>query len=454
MIIPPKPAPRSRRVSFLRYLRLFRKDLLSAQPGHLYRAKMAEFRTPMFRSFMINQTDLISEVLQKRPVDFPKSDRMAEGLRPLLGQSVFVTNGKVWQRQRRIIDPAFAQGRLKDSFQSVCDAAVAASERAQSGVTDVQPLCNHAAADVIFRALFSAPVQTPTADLIYHEFQRFQQSQPLLTLGALLPIPRWVPRLRRRSTRQSAKKIRHLIRELTEGRAAEISRGEAPDDLCTKIMTFTDPESGAPFTTDEMVDQVAIFLLAGHETSASALAWALYLVSLDEDVQASLREEATAFWDAPAFSALSKLRHTQNVFREALRLYPPVPMFLRKTTRTEQFRGRNIPRDSEVIVSAWHLHRNDRYWQDPDAFRPERFEDPQQRRESQGAYLPFSSGARVCPGAGFAMMEGCLLLSRLVRDWNFAPVDAKVPVPSAFLTVRSRNGIHLELSPVGKSTMG
>lgn len=219
-------------------------------------------------------------------------------------------------------------------------------------------------------------------------------------------------------------------------------------------MTFTDPESGAPFTTDEMVDQVAIFLLAGHETSASALAWALYLVSLDEDVQASLREEATAFWDAPAFSALSKLRHTQNVFREALRLYPPVPMFLRKTTRTEQFRGRNIPRDSEVIVSAWHLHRNDRYWQDPDAFRPERFEDPQQRRESQGAYLPFSSGARVCPGAGFAMMEGCLLLSRLVRDWNFAPVDAKVPVPSAFLTVRSRNGIHLELSPVGKSTMG
>lgn len=176
MIIPPKPAPRSRRVSFLRYLRLFRKDLLSAQPGHLYRAKMAEFRTPMFRSFMINQTDLISEVLQKRPVDFPKSDRMAEGLRPLLGQSVFVTNGKVWQRQRRIIDPAFAQGRLKDSFQSVCDAAVAASERAQSGVTDVQPLCNHAAADVIFRALFSAPVQTPTADLIYHEFQRFQQS--------------------------------------------------------------------------------------------------------------------------------------------------------------------------------------------------------------------------------------------------------------------------------------
>ena len=203
-----------------------------------------------------------------------------------------------------------------------------------------------------------------------------------------------------------------------------------------------------------MLDQVAIFFLAGHETSASAMAWALYLLATHPEAQARCAAEAAAFGTDPQFSDMSKLRFTRDVFREALRLYPPVPMFLRKTTRTEQFRGRNIPRDSEVIVSAWHLHRNDRYWQDPDAFRPERFEDPQQRRESQGAYLPFSSGARVCPGAGFAMMEGCLLLSRLVRDWNFAPVDAKVPVPSAFLTVRSRNGIHLELSPVGKSTMG
>ncbi|MDA7964169.1 MAG: cytochrome P450, partial [Ruegeria sp.] len=113
---PPKPHSRPDKVSLWRYLKLFRQDLLSAQPQRLYRAWMAEFRTPFFRSYMINQPDLIDTVLKGRPDDFPKSGRISEGLRPLLGNSVFLTNGVDWKRQRRIIDPAFAGGRLKDTF--------------------------------------------------------------------------------------------------------------------------------------------------------------------------------------------------------------------------------------------------------------------------------------------------------------------------------------------------
>ena len=135
-MIPPKPAHRQGRVSPLKYLKLFRQDILSAQPERLYGAYMAEFRTPFFRSFMINEPDLIRTVLQERPRDFPKSDRVSEGLRPLLGRSVFVTNGAEWERQRRIIDPAFEGGRLKEAFPAMvaaADAAVGASEPRYGG---------------------------------------------------------------------------------------------------------------------------------------------------------------------------------------------------------------------------------------------------------------------------------------------------------------------------------
>jgi len=116
-MLPPKPQARPDKVSFIKYLKLFRQDILSAQPAKLYRAWMAEFKTPFFRSYLINQPDLVREVLNMRPTDFPKSDRISEGLRPLLGNSVFVTNGETWKRQRRIIDPAF-EGGVNDAALS------------------------------------------------------------------------------------------------------------------------------------------------------------------------------------------------------------------------------------------------------------------------------------------------------------------------------------------------
>ena len=163
-MMPPKPPSRPDKVSLWRYLRLFRKDILSAQPAKLYRAWMAEFKTPFFRSFLINQPDLIDLVLKERPMDFPKSDRIAEGLRPLLGRSVFVTNGEQWKRQRRIIDPAFEGGRLRETYPAMLAAAEAAVARMSTGdQIEIEELCSHAAADVIFRTLFSIPIEFSVA---------------------------------------------------------------------------------------------------------------------------------------------------------------------------------------------------------------------------------------------------------------------------------------------------
>ena len=445
--LPPKPPARADRVSLWRYMRLFRQDILSAQPARLYHAWMAEFRTPFFRSFLVNQPALIDEVLRVRPMDFPKSDRVGEGLRPLLGRSVFLTNGAEWQRQRRIIDPAFEGGRLRDTFPAMWAAGEAAVARLDQGPREIEADMSHAAADVIFRTLFSLPIEDEIAAQVFHQFRAYQRTQPILNAAAFLPLPRWMPRGHRAETRRTAAAIRALITRLTAARMARIAAGTAPDDLATKIMTTADPETGERFTTEEMVDQVAIFFLAGHETSASALGWALYLLARYPQWQERLAEEAeAALAQGPDFAVMGKLRLARDIFREALRLYPPVPMMVRETTCPESFRGRTLPRGAQIVLSPWHLHRHDRLWDNPDGFDPGRWTTDNGKTCLREAFIPFSAGARVCTGAGFAMVEGPLLLAMLVRAYRFAPIPDRVPVPVAYLTVRARDGIWLDLT--------
>lgn len=452
-MIPPKPPARSDRVSLWRYLRLFRADILSAQPARLYRAWMAEFRTPFFRSYLCNDTALIDLVLRARPDDFPKSTRVSEGLRPLLGQSVFVTNGETWKRQRRIIDPVFEGGRLRDAFAAMVKAGQGSVARLAALAND-EPIeiefhTSHVAADVIFRTLFSLPIENATAAEVFEQFKAHQRTQPVLNLAAFIPLPQWVPRFHRRQTRATASAIRALITELTTRRRAEIEAGTAPDDLATKIMTTADPETGERFGTQEMVDQVAIFFLAGHETSASALAWALYLLALYPDWQDKVAAEAEAVFGshAPDFTDMSRLRITRDVFRETLRLYPPVPMMVRETTCPERFRDRDITPGAQVVISPWHLHRHERLWDNPDGFDPARYGTENGKTCLREAFIPFSAGQRVCTGAGFAMIEGPLLLAMLVQAYRVSPVAARPPMPVAHLTVRGRDGIWLKLLP-------
>lgn len=158
LMLPPKPISPKDKVSLWQYMKAFKQDILSAQPERLYRAWMAEFKTPFFRSYLVNQPELIQLILKERPDDFPKSDRVGEGLRPLLGKSIFLTNGEDWKRQRRIIDPAFEGGRLKETYPAMYNAAQAMVDRLSCGVHEVEEMASFAAADVIFRTLFSIPI--------------------------------------------------------------------------------------------------------------------------------------------------------------------------------------------------------------------------------------------------------------------------------------------------------
>ncbi len=445
--LPPKPASRPDKVSLWRYMRLFRADILSAQPAKLYRAWMAEFRTPFFRSYLVNDPEVLRQVLTARPDDFPKSDRIGAGLRPLLGNSVFLTNGDKWKRQRRIIDPAFEGGRLRDTFPGILAAADAGVQRliqkTDGTPQEIEAITSHIAADVIFRTLFSIPIQDQTAQEVFEAFRAYQRTQPILNLAAFVRGPAWMPRFFRSETRKTAATIRRLIAQLTRDRLDLIAKGQAPDDLATKILTTKDPQTGERFTLEEMVDQVAIFFLAGHETSASALSWALYLLALNPDWQEKLAGEARDF--SGDFAGLSQLKHTRDVFRETLRLYPPVPMMVRETVKPEVFRGRRVPTGAQVVLSPWHLHRHSRLWERPDAFDPSRWDTQTGKASARDAYMPFSAGPRMCSGAGFALIEGGVVLARLLKHYEFSCVAGRDPVPLAHLTVRSKDGIWLRI---------
>lgn len=443
-IKPPKPPSRPDNAGVLARLKLFRKDMFRSQPDRLYDARMAQIKTPFVDSVLINDPPLISEILEKRAADFPKAGLIGDTLRPLLGHSVFVTNGKKWAQQRSLIDPAFAAGRVRESFTPMRKAVDHALEKLSDGPVEIEYVAAHLAADIIFRTLFSVPISEAHARETFEAFRAYQRAQPIFSPFDLIGAPKWIPRKQRGKT--YAARIRVLLGELVAARSKKIRKGTAPGDLATKIMTARDPDSGIGFTDQEMVDQVAIFFLAGHETSASAIAWGLYCLASDQEAQDEVLHEINTICPAgaPRFSDIPKLRFTRNVFREVLRLYPPVPMMVRETSKPEVFRKRELPSGSLAILSPWHMHRHRSHWDDPDVFDPWRWDDEATRRVAQDCYYPFSKGPRVCPGAGFATVEGVLALAMFVREFQIAPT-AQYPIPVAHLTVRSEAGINLAL---------
>ncbi len=374
-------------------------------------------------------------------------------VRASMRSGILATNGAEWERQRRIIDPAFEGGRLREAYPAISAAAEAAVARlapkAGGGPVEIEAETSFAAADVIFRTLFSIPIEDRMARQVFEEFKTYQRSQPVVNLAAFFSLPSWVPRPFSRRTRRSVEVIRRLITELTDKRAEALAAGTAPNDLATKIMTTKDPITGQLFSASEMVDQVAIFFLAGHETSASALSWALYLMATHPDYQEKVAREGAALGPQARFEDLRALRVTRDVFRETLRLYPPVPMMVIEAAQAERFRGRDVASGSQVVLSPWHLHRHMRLWDNPDGFDPERWHSENGKHCQRAAYIPFSAGPRVCTGAGFAMLEGVLLLARLCAAYKFTPIAEQVPQPVAHLTVRAQSGIWLKLRPRG-----
>jgi cytochrome P450 len=454
---PHYPAPAKEHPSAWRMFFSKRRSWLDALYERSYGMKMGEVHLPGMDLYMVNEPALVRHVMVDAALEqFPKHPMLGEALRPLLGNSIFTTNGEEWKRQRELMNPSFEAARLKLVYGRMRGAAVAMAARLakvpDGAVHDVEVEMTHVAADIILRTILSEPLDGAAARLVFDAFARYQALAPRLMMPSFFGL-RWLrPWWQVRRSRRAAGEIRALLVTLIQPRYQAAQRGEGThDDILASLLRVRDPRSGEGFSFDELVDQVAMLFLAGHETSASALSWALHLLANSPGVQERLHSEATAKLDLSSEDpgALKDLVLARNAFREALRLFPPVGFLARQCTHTQSMRGKTLPAGASVIVSPWLIHRHRGLWVRPDEFDPDRYdredEMPPAKESLRKAYLPFGMGPRVCIGAAFALQEASLVLGVLARQFRFEPAPGAVPEPVGRLTIRAEHGIRLRV---------
>lgn len=422
-------------------------DLLSLLPAKAYRVPIGHLGYSRRSILIVNEPDLVRAVLTDPGDVYPKADIMVAALEPLVGDSIFVSSGAKWRRQRRMIDPAFSHMRLNRAFVSMA-AAVDDYERHLDGCAargeafSLDLAMSSLTADIICRTVFSASLQSQTARDVFQAFTLFERSVAQVQIRRLILDPAFTSPPQAPEVLAACARIRGHLGDLLDTHL-----GNDParfDDIAAAVIAARDLDTGTAFTRDELLDELGVMFLAGHETTASALTWAVYILATQGDVLARMRAEVDAVCgDGPVeFEHVKRLGYIRNVFRETLRLYPPITFLPRVALQAQQLGPYRVKRGALLMVSPWTIHRHRRYWQDPDGFDPDRFSPEREGEIIPGTWLPFGLGQRVCVGAGFAQTEATLILARLARRFDFRVEQGDRVRPVARLTTRPAEEIR------------
>jgi cytochrome P450 len=347
-------------------------------------------------------------------------------LRPLLGSGLLLSTGEDWRRQRRTLAPAFAPRTIPILAGHVARAALAAVADLRVASAGGRPV------DLLAAMQFLA-LEIAGASMFSLEMERYGgELRSLITdYGARLGrpnlldflLPLWLPSPRDMRRWRFRRRWLDLIGRLIAARRSQVA-AEAPRDLYDLMAGAQDPDSGVVFPPARLADEVATMIIAGHETTAVALFWSLYLLAEAPDIQERLAAETVGLDLGPkhAAAALPALVYTRAVLQEALRLYPPAFTLARQAIADDVAGGTEVKAGTVVLIAPWVLHRHRRLWPDPDHFDPARFL-PEAPPPERFAYLPFGSGPRVCIGAQFALTEATLVLASLVQNFRIERAD-------------------------------
>jgi cytochrome P450 len=436
--VPPHPIPRSPVVALLRALLQGEGDLLGLLPAEAYRMPIGPLGYSRRSIVVVNAPPLVRQVLVDAEGIFPKSDLMVNALEPLIGDSIFVSSGATWRRQRDMMDPALSLMRVNRAFPAMEDGATEYEEtlrrQAETGEAFSLDLAmSHLTADIICRSVFSTSLRSSVAHAVFDAFTFFERSVAQVEIRRLIMDRAWTRIPQQQAVLESCALIRRCLGELLDTHGGNRSL----DDIAGAVVAAHDG-AGMAFTREELIDQLGVLFLAGHETSASALTWVFFLLATRPDLVRRLRAEvATVCGDGPiTFEHTRRLVFIRNVFRETLRLYPPITFLPRVANAATRIGDYAVKRGALIMVAPWVLHRHRLYWRDPNAFDPDRFLPEREAEMTSGAYIPFGIGPRVCAGAAFATVEATLLIARLFRRFDFHVEDAASVRPAARLTTR------------------
>jgi len=431
-------------------LRVAQRNLLELIPEIALHQPMVSGRTGK-RWHMVMDPAALRRVLKDKVDDYPKSDVTKLILGPAIGDSLFVAEGAHWRWQRRAAAPAFSVRNVEALAPVMGLAAERSSERITASHGRAANLFDEmvtATFEVISDVTFSGGGDTGglARDAVHKAIDSYISQTARLSVLDIIGAPMWVPRPSRMRSGPTMREMKRIADSAINQRRAD---GERPvPDLLDLLLSGVDPETKRTMDTAELRDNLLTFIVAGHETTALTLAWALYLCAFDQGVQEQARAEAqAALGDRAATAAdLPQLPLVRRIVEETLRLYPPAAFLSRTALAQDELCGREIRPGDTVMLPIYALHRNHLLWKDPHRFDPSRFED---RSFDRYAFLPFGDGPRICIGASFAMQEAIIILATLLARHRFSLVPRRAPKPVLILTLRPEGGVWLMVEPAG-----
>ncbi|MFD1195795.1 cytochrome P450 [Seohaeicola saemankumensis] len=431
----------------LKSLNAARQNVLSIIPQIATRQPMVSGKTGK-RWHMVMDPDAIRHMLLERLEEYPKSDVTKNLLRPAIGESLFVAEGAHWRWQRRAAAPVFSHRNVMNLAPIMTAAAERSAERVAAAgprAVDMFDEMVRATFDVISDVTFSGGGGFDR-DAVHKAIDAYISEAGKISLFDILGFPDWVPRPGRMMSGAALKQMKGVADQSIEQRRHG-GRAKAVPDLLDLLMAGQDPETMRQMDTGELRDNLLTFIVAGHETTALTLGWALYLCAFDPQVQDRARAEAQSVLGQRAATGadVEALPFIRQIVDEALRLYPPAGIVSRTAQAADTLGGREIRPGDTVMIPIYALHRNHLLWDDPDAFRPERFAD--RKAVPRYAYLPFGDGPRICIGASFALQEAVIILATLLARFRFRPVPGRDPKPVMILTLRPEGGVWLQADP-------
>jgi cytochrome P450 len=390
-----------------------------------------------FRVFFINNPDYIEDVLVNNARKFHKG-RVLQANKGVFGEGLLTSEGSFWLRQRRLAQPAFHRARIATYAETMVQYTERLLESWRDGEErDIHEEMMRVTLQIVGKTLFDADVAK--------DAQEVGQSLELLMelsadFGKAIMIPEWVPTLHNlRKTRAIRKLDKIIYRIIEERRKSDRDTG----DLLSMLLAARD-DDGSRMTDKQLRDESITLFLAGHETTANALSWTWWLLAQNPEAGNKLHAELDSLLGgrAPTLDDVPKLKYTEQVLTESLRLYPPAWGTARIAMEDHEIGGYHIPKGAGVSLTQWTMHRDPRWFTDPEIFRPERWEDGLAKRLPRFAYFPFGGGPRQCIGNTFALMEATLVLATIAQKFRFRLVAGHPVVPLPSITLRPRHGIR------------
>ena len=435
-LVPPSPPRAPDNMTAFGRLTAMRQSPISTWGQRAYEDDIVRGRFFGRSSFILNTPDAIRHVLVDNYENYTRTPTGLRVLRPMLGEGLLIAEGRAWKHQRRTLAPAFtprAVASLVPHMVEVTDQTIAKLRAAESEPVDLRETMQQMTLEIAGRTMFSFGMERHgpvLRDFVMEYGERLARPHfldMLLPLGWPSPQDFARARFRKRWTQFVAMLI-------AERRAAGKNEGAPPRDLFDLMVAARDPETGEAFGDERLGDQVATMILAGHETTATALFWSLYLLALDPVTQEQLAAEARGA-SIEGASDIERLKFTRAVIDETMRLYPPAFLIARAATAPDTISGMPVRKNDVILIAPWLLHRHQKLWRDPNAFIPARFMPPAPPPD-RFAYLPFGVGARVCIGAHFALVEATLALAKLIGAFRVTLLDKTPVMPIGVVTTQ------------------